>query len=58
MVQDYIAFTAKVIRRVIEKPKRCRRSISLRILLEDKAANDIVLTSKRYRSLYKNLVTN
>lgn len=56
MVQNYIAFTATAIRRMIEKPKKNWKSISLRILLEDLADNATVLTRQRYRNLYKNSV--
>jgi len=55
MVQNYIAFASTAIRRMIERPKRSWRSVSLRILLEDMAANEAVLTRQRSRSLYKNL---
>lgn len=58
MVQNYIAFAATAIRRMIERPKKSWKSISLRILLEDMAANDTVLTRHRYRSLYKNPVAS
>lgn len=56
MVQNYIAFAATAIRRMIERPKKNWKSISLRILLEDLASNDTVLTRQRYKSLYKNSV--
>lgn len=56
MVQNYIAFAATAIRRLMERPKKSWKSISLRILLEDMAANDEMLTRLRYRSLYKNSV--
>lgn len=56
MVQNYIAFAATAIRRMIEQPNKKWKSISLRILLEDLAANDTVLTRQRYRTLYKNSI--
>jgi hypothetical protein len=56
MVQTYIAFAATAIRRMIEPPKNRWKSISLRILLEDLAANDTMLTRERFRGLYKNSV--
>jgi hypothetical protein len=56
IVQNYIAFAATAIRRMMERPKKSWKSISLRILLEDLAANDALLTRQRYRSLSKNPV--
>ena len=56
MVQNYIAFAATTIRRMIERPSLRWKSISLRILLQDLAENDAVLTRQRYRSLYKNSI--
>lgn len=56
MVQNYIAFAGTAIRRMIEKPNRSWRCVSLRILLEDMASNDTVLTRERYKNLYKNSV--
>lgn len=60
MVQNYIAFAATAIRRMIEPPRKKPnpkwKSISLVILLKDLAANDTVLTRQRYRSLYQKSV--
>lgn len=62
MVQNYVAFASTAIRRMIERPRkhpdRKWRSISLVILLEDLAANDVVLTRERYCKLYKNPKTS
>src|SRR5208337_2517133 len=62
MVQNYIAFAATAIRRMIEPPRKKPnpnwRSISLVILLEDMAANETVLTRQRYCSLYKHSVAS
>src|SRR4051794_11478510 len=44
MTQNYVAFAATAIRRMMEKPHPRWESISLRILLEDLAANDSLLT--------------
>ncbi len=52
MVQNYVAFAATAIRRTIERPNKKWRSVSLRILLNDMAANDTVLTRDRFRRLY------
>ncbi|MEZ6073970.1 MAG: hypothetical protein R3C10_27740 [Pirellulales bacterium] len=56
MVQNYVAFASTAIRRITERPKVRWSSISLRILLEDLADNDSVLTRQRFKSLYRNSV--
>jgi hypothetical protein len=53
MTQNYVAFAATAIRRMMEKPNKGWTSISLRILLEDLAANDSLLTRTRYQDLYR-----
>jgi len=53
MTDNYVAFAATAIRRMMEKHTTRWNSISLRILLDDMADNDAVLTRKRHRSLYK-----
>lgn len=57
IIQNYIAFATTTIRRITERPRSkpnpVWRSISLVILLEDMAANDMLLTRQRYRSYYK-----
>lgn len=53
MVQNYLAFAATAVRRMVERPKKGWKSVSLRILLEDLAANDTALTRRRFRSLYE-----
>jgi len=56
MGQNYVAFAATAIRRMVEPPKASWKSISLIILLTDLAANDSLLTRERFRELYKNSV--
>jgi len=53
IVQVHTAFVTTAIRRIVEKPSRFWKSISLRILLEDMAKNDIELTRERYLALYR-----
>ena len=52
IVQSYTAFVATAIRRIVETPSKRWKSISLRILLEDMAKNDIELTRERFLRLY------
>jgi len=56
MAQNYMAFAATAIRRMVEPPKDSWKSISLIILLTELAANDSLLTRERFRALYKNSV--
>ena len=56
MGQNYVAFAATAIRRMVEPPKTSWKSISLIILLTDLAANDSLLTRERFRGLYENSV--
>jgi hypothetical protein len=56
MGQNYVAFAATAVRRMVEPPKANWKSISLIILLTDLAANDSLLTRERFRGLYKNSV--
>jgi hypothetical protein len=56
MGQNYVAFAATAIRRMVEPPKTSWKSISLIILLMDLAANNSVLTRERFRCLYKHSV--
>src|SRR4051812_25215272 len=53
MTQNYVAFAATAIRRMMERPHSRWESISLRILLEDLAENDLLLTRARYQDLYR-----
>jgi|SRR5271157_1137345 len=53
IVQSYTAFVATAIRRIVETPSKRWKSISLRILLEDMAKNDIELTRERFLRLYR-----
>ncbi len=54
MSQNYVAFAATAIRRMMERPKKTWNSISFCILLKDLAANEAILTRERYRKLYEN----
>src|SRR5262245_8491069 len=56
MTQNYVAFAATAIRRMMERSRNQWTSISLRILLDDMAANDSLLTRARYRRLYRGSV--
>ena len=56
MAQNYVAFAATAIRRMVEPPKAPWKSISLIILLTELAANDSLLTRDRFRKMYKNSV--
>ena len=53
IVHSHIAFVATAIRRIVEKPNRNWKSISLRRLLEDMARNDTELTRQRFVGLYR-----
>jgi hypothetical protein len=53
MGQNYVAFAATAIRRMVEQPRNKWKSISLIILLKELAANNSLLTRKRFRSLWK-----
>jgi hypothetical protein len=53
IAQSHAAFVATTIRRIVERPNRTWKSISLRILLEDMASNDSELTRSRFLDLYR-----
>jgi hypothetical protein len=56
MAQNYVAFAATAIRRMVEPPKPGWKSVSLIILLTELAANDTLLTRHQFSGLYKNSV--
>jgi hypothetical protein len=53
IVQIHTAFVATAVRRIVETPSKKWKSISLRILLEDMAKNDIELSRERFLILYR-----
>jgi hypothetical protein len=53
MSQNYVAFAATAIRRLVEPPKTTWRSISLVILLSDVKANTHLVTRERRRRQYR-----
>jgi hypothetical protein len=57
IIEAHIAFAATAIRRVTEKPQSRWDSISLRILLEDMAKHDSLLTRERFEAMYRKPTT-